>query len=145
MRNLRCLAALLVLLLAMPTVAQETTSSIQGTVTDQTGAALPGVSVEALNTRGQRFTATTDSSGTYRFPALPPGTYTITATLAGMAAAPVRNYELTLGMAPRIDLRMRLAALTEAVTVTAEAPIVDVTRSAVTTSVTRQQIETLPR
>jgi hypothetical protein len=137
--------AILVLAVAMPIAAQETRTHIEGTVTDSSGAALPGVSVEALNERGQRFQTLTDNSGYFRFPAVPPGTYTVTASLAGMEQSQVRNLRATLTGAPRADMTMRVGAVAETLTVTAEAPIVDVTTSAVATSVTRAEIETLPR
>src|SRR4051794_40573462 len=63
-------AMLLLLIAAIPLAAQEQTSAIQGTITDAAGAALPGVTVEAVNQRGQRFTSVTDSSGSYRMPAV---------------------------------------------------------------------------
>ncbi|MGZ5446113.1 MAG: TonB-dependent receptor [Thermoanaerobaculia bacterium] len=144
-RTFIALVALALLLAAFPLAAQETTSAISGTVTDASGAALPGVTVEAVNTRGQRYSAVTDGSGTYRMPAVPPGNYTVTATLSGLEPASLKNLSVTLGGAPRADLTLRMGAVTETLTVTAEAPIVDVTRSAVATSVTREDIEELPR
>ena len=72
------MAALLLVLTAFPVLAQEQTSSIEGTIMDGSGAALPGVTVEAVNAKGQRFSAQTDSSGKYRFPSIPPGQYTVT-------------------------------------------------------------------
>ncbi len=144
-RTLIALVALALLLAAFPLAAQETTSSITGTVTDASGAALPGVTVEAVNQRGQRYNSVTDGSGVYRMPAVPPGNYTVTATLSGLEPATLRNLAVTLGGSPRADLTLRMGAVTETLTVTAEAPIVDVTRSAVTDSVTRAEIEALPR
>ena len=139
------LAIAVFLLSAIPVVAQETTASISGVVTDPSGAALPGVSVEAVNNRGQRYTATTDSSGRYRFPSVQPGTYTVTATIAGMEPTALKNLRVTLSGATGADLKMRIGAVAETLTVTAEAPIVNLSSSSVATSVTRQQIEILPR
>lgn len=144
-RSISVLFALLLVLAAMPAVAQEQTGSIHGIVTDASGAALPGVTIEAVNEKGQRFTAETGTDGRYRIPAVPPGTYTVTANLAGMEPAALRNLHVSLGQSPRADLTLRIGAVTEQITVTAEAPIVDTTRSATATSVTREQIELLPR
>lgn len=144
-RNIAALVAALLLLIALPVVAQETTGGIQGTVSDSSGGVLPGVTVTATNKKGQQFTVITDSNGDYRFPALPPGSYSVTATLAGMEDVTVPNFDVRLGTTPRVDVTMQLGAVAETLTVTAEAPLVDVTRSAITTSVTREQIETLPR
>src|SRR4051794_41853399 len=83
MRLLRTGAALFaVLLLALPAVAQEQTGSIVGVVKDSSGAVLPGVTVEARSPSAVGVsTATTDSNGSYRFPALPPGAYEGSASL----------------------------------------------------------------
>jgi len=144
-RFLQFALLVLVLVAAMPLFAQETTGSVEGRVTDASGAALPGVTVEAVNTRGQRFSTMTESDGRYRFPALPVGNYTVTATLSGMEPASVRNLQVTLAGTPRADVTLGIGAVSETLTVTAEAPIVDVTTSAVSTSVTREEIESLPR
>ncbi|HVS32612.1 MAG TPA: TonB-dependent receptor [Thermoanaerobaculia bacterium] len=145
LRNFTRFALLLVLIGSLPVMAQEQTASIQGTVTDQSGAALPGVTVEAVSNKGLRLTSQTDSSGTYRFPAVPPATYTVTATLAGLEPGVVRNMDVRVGATPRADVTLRVAALAEAVTVTADAPLVDVTSSATTIELSSEQFERLPK
>ena len=138
-------AALLLVVTAIPVVAQEQTSSIEGLIVDGSGAALPGVTVEAVSSKGQKYTAQTDSSGKYRFPSIPPGQYTITATLAGMEPAQVKNVNAGLGQTPNVDLTLRIGAVTEQITVTAEAPLVDATSSATATSISSEQFEKLPK
>ncbi len=145
MKRFALLLIALIVFCAIPVFAQETTSSIQGTVTDQSGAALPGVSIEAVNEKGQKFTTSTDAGGHYRLPSVTPGTYAVSATLTGMETASVRNLVVVLGASPRVDLKLRLARVTEKVTVTAEAPIVDVTQSAKATSIRAEQFERLPK
>ena len=86
-----------VLLFAVPSLAQEQRASIEGTVKDSQGAVLPGVTVEARNVQGAVVSTTTEGNGVYRFPALAPGMYTVTAELAGFQIAKVENVELTLG------------------------------------------------
>src|SRR5207247_6660622 len=80
-------ACLIVLLagLAMPAFAQKTTATIRGTVTDSSGAVVPGVNVTVKN-EGTGFTRSnvTNSSGVYSFPELPLGTYTVEAALTGL-------------------------------------------------------------
>lgn len=144
-RSLVLLATVLLVLAGLPVMAQETTAAIQGNITDSSGAALPGVTVEAVNTRGQRFTTVSDSQGHYRFPAVPSGVYTVTATLGGMEPATARNLEVRLGSSPKVDLTMRLGTVTESLTVTAEAPLVDVTQSSTAVSIAREQLELLPK
>lgn len=145
-RSAYALMAMLLLIVAgLPVMAQETTSSIQGTITDASGAALPGVTVEAVNTKGQRYTTVSDSNGHYRFPAVAIGVYNITATLGGMEPATAKNLEARLGSAPKVDLTMRMGVVTESVTVTAEAPLVDVTNSSTSVSIAREQLELIPK
>jgi hypothetical protein len=144
-RSLLVFFALLLLIAgALPVMAQEQTATIRGTITDAQGAALPGVSVEAVNERGQKYSAMSDETGLYRFPSVLPGTYTVTATLSGMEPAAVRNLKVALGAAPKVDLTMKVGAVTEQITVTAEAPLVDVTSSAAATAIDSETIDRLP-
>ena len=142
--SLALVALLLLVVAAIPAVAQETTASIQGQITDAQGAALPGVTVEAVTEKGQRFSAQTDSQGHYRFPSIPPGSYKVTATLAGMEPAG-KNVTITLGSSPKVDLTLKVGAVTEQITVTAEAPVVDVTQSSTSTSIRSETFESLPK
>ena len=139
------ICAVLLLVAAIPAVAQETTSSIQGTAMDQSGAALPGVTVEAVNERGQRYSTTSDSTGHYRLPSVSPGIYTVTGTLSGMEAANVKNLQIVLGASPKVDLKLGVGAVKEAMTITADAPVVDTTQSAKSTSIRSEQFERLPK
>ena len=144
----RSLALTLMLLLLLPgglLLAQAQTGGIEGEIKDDSGAALPGVTVEAVNTRGQRFTTVSENNGRYRFPTIPPGTYTVTATLAGMETATTRDLQVMAGQSPKVDLTMRLGRVAEQITVTAEAPLVDVTSSATTASLTSETFDRLPR
>ena len=120
MRLLRTGAALFaVLLLALPAVAQEQTGSIVGVVKDSSGAVLPGVTVEARSPSAVGVsTATTDSNGSYRFPALPPGAYEVSASLQSFVPAKVTDAVVTLGKQLSIDLVLKLAGVSESVTVT---------------------------
>ncbi|HSP33628.1 MAG TPA: TonB-dependent receptor [Thermoanaerobaculia bacterium] len=144
MKRLTSIAALLLLLITVGAIAQEQTATIQGTATDASGAALPGVTVEALNTRGQRFTAETDRQGNYRIPSVPPGIYTVTGTLAGMKTATVRGLQVSLGTAPKADLKLGVGTVAQSITVTAEAPVVDVTSSATQSTIRSETFENLP-
>ncbi len=126
--------------------AQEQTVSIQGVVKDASGAVLPGATVEARNPLAGTNTAVTNADGVYRFPALPPGKYEITATLQGFKSAKLTDTVLELGRNLVIDLTMALASVTEEVSVTAESsPIIDVKGNAATASITRNTIERMPK
>lgn len=144
-RQMIAFFASLLVMAAIPSLAQEQTATIQGSALDSSGGALPGVTVEAVNTRGQRFSTVTDNSGHYRFPSVPPGLYTVTAALSGMQTATAKDVSVTLGSSPKVDLTLKLAQVSETVTVTAEAPIVDVTSSATATSIRSETFDRLPK
>jgi hypothetical protein len=136
----------LVALVAMPVAAQEQRASIEGVVKDASGAVLPGVTVEAKNLSvGSVVTATTDERGTYRFPALAPGNYEITAALQGFNTAKSQPVRLALGQLKTIDMALTVGGVTENVVVTADTPLVDVKQSARATSIRNEQIDLLPK
>src|SRR5574340_36895 len=89
MRKWSCLAALLLLVAsASPALAQRTTATVRGTVTDATQAVLPGVTVTAVNQEnGLTRTVVTNSSGVYSLPDLPVGRYNVSAELQGFKKA----------------------------------------------------------
>jgi len=131
---------------AVPAAAQERTGGIAGSVRDSSGAILPDATVEATSPSlvGTQ-TPIADGQGNYRFPALTPGVYAITATLQGFTAAKVTDIRLSLGQLLKIDLAMSVATLTESVTVTAESPIIDVKQNAAAATISADVIENLPK
>ncbi len=136
---------LLAALWAVPAVAQEQTGSIEGVVKDASGAVLPGVTVEARSPQAVGVnTAVTDAQGIYRFPALPPGEYTITARLQGFDAPKIQA-TIALGKLLKVDIAMSVAGRTETVQVTGEAPLIDVRQSASFATVERTLMEKIPR
>src|SRR5688572_12067900 len=138
----------LALLLCFGSVAsaQEQTVSTQGGVKDASGAVLPGATVEARNRQAGTNTAVTSTDGVYRFPALPPGAYEITATLQGFKPAKLTDTVLELGRNLVIDLTLSLATLSETVSVTAESSaLIDLKGNAATASITRATIERMPK
>jgi hypothetical protein len=136
----------LALVLAAPVAyAQQTTAALNGVVSDESEAVLPGVTVTAteVNTGAQYF-AVTDAVGNYNLPSLAPGTYNLTAELPGFATVLVPNIELLLGQTAALPFTLTVAALEETVTVTSEAPLVDLQSTQVTGSIDRRQMEELP-
>jgi hypothetical protein len=126
-------------------VAQEITGSIQGEVKDQAGAVVPNATVTAASAQ-RNFKATTDKEGLYRFNSLQPGVYTVTASAKGFSDAKVENVTVELGKTLNVTVEVRAAGATESVTVTgASEPIVDVTSSKISTNVTQQEINLLPK
>ena len=133
------------LAMASPVLGQGAGASIEGTLRDQQGAVLPGATVTLRNEEtGVSRTTATDTEGHYRFLALAPGRYQLTAELSGFATADVGNIAITIGRAVQQDFVMGIQALEESVTVSGVAPAVDTTKSEVAGVVTQHQIQTLP-
>src|SRR5438105_7941322 len=128
------LAALFLALisLAVPAAAQTTNGVISGIVSDAQGGVLPGVSVTGRNIEtGITRTVVTESDGRYRLAALPPGRYEMRAELQGFGAANIPDMTLLTGTELTRNITMQVQGLNESVTVTGEAPNVQVTRNAV--------------
>jgi hypothetical protein len=143
--RLRSFAALLAIaLFAWPVAAQEQRGTIEGVVKDASGAVLPGVTVEARSGGSGVLTATTDGSGNYRFPSVLPGTYEVSANLAGFKPAKIADVQVRLGSIKSVEFSLQLASVTEQVTVTAESPLVDVRSSGKSTNIRAEQISLLP-
>jgi hypothetical protein len=124
--------------------SRSTAADITGTVQDQTGAVLPGVTITATNTAtNQSRTAVTDKDGRYYIGALQPGVYAISAELAGFAMQRRRDLRLQLGQLAELQFTLR-AGTAEAITVSATAPVVDTTETSVSTVVGQEQIDSLP-
>ena len=137
MKRLISISVILLFIGASLVLAQSReTGAIEGKVTDEEGSALPGVTVtiSGPNLMGIR-SSITDAEGKYRFPALPPGVYTIKAELQGFATVVQENVRLSTTVRLAVDLVMRPSTLEEEVTVVAKAPTVDV-KSTETASVT---------
>ncbi|MBK5258123.1 MAG: carboxypeptidase regulatory-like domain-containing protein, partial [Thermoanaerobaculia bacterium] len=123
---------------------ETTTGSIGGFVTDNSGGALPGVTVTARNANtGMTRMSVTELDGKYQLPLLSPGTYTVTAELAGLGNAQRDKATVLLGTATKVDLVLR-PQVAETITVTAESPVVDVTETASSEAVTQNEISNLP-
>ena len=145
--KLRNLGALLVALMvaALPVAAQEQSGAISGVVTDATGAVVPGVTVEARSASGRVSSTVTDTEGAYNFPTLSPGTYEVTASLTGFTSVKRPDVRLSLGQSLKVDLGLRVSDIQEEVTVTGEAPIVDVTSTVRDTSIRDEFIDMMPK
>jgi carboxypeptidase family protein len=131
------------LALAAPAGAQQT-GSIVGKIVDTSGAVLPGVTVEATsNLLPTPRTTVSGGNGEYRLPALPPGTYTVSFTLSGMQTV-TRQAQVQLAQELALDTTLGIAALSESVTVTATASLVERESAAIKSGVSNEQIMSLP-
>jgi hypothetical protein len=120
------------------------TGAIIGTVTDNSGGVLPGVTVTATNANtGLTRNTVTENNGMYQLQLLPPGRYRVDADLAGLGKASETNVTVLLGNATKTDIKLA-PQLSEQITISAAAPVIDTTRSGTATSVTNRQIENLP-
>ena len=138
------LALLVVLGLAGAPALAQTTGTIEGTVADSNGSPLPGVSVEIRSSAllGTR-SVVSDAAGRYKFPAIPPGVYTVSAALSGFTKAEKTNVRVALGATATIPVVLTVS-IKEEVVVTGEAPVVDTTRTVIGSSTTLDAIQKLP-
>jgi hypothetical protein len=137
----------LIALLTVPfAVAQETTSGIQGTVKDPSGAAVAKANVEVsspalIGTRKVQ----SDDAGFYRFAALPPGDYTLTVSSPGFRTARQANIDLSVGRLPTVDVQLTVGVIAETVEVSGTATMVDTSQSKVAVTVEHEVLDNLPK
>ncbi|OFV82911.1 MAG: hypothetical protein A2Y78_03970 [Acidobacteria bacterium RBG_13_68_16] len=133
------------LLLAGPVLAQVNNAVVELRVADAGKLALPGVTAKLTNpATGLSRTMTTEADGGALFAALPPGTYTLRLDLEGFVAVVEENLALRVGQTLRVNAMMQQAQATEQVTVTAQAPLVDVVKTDSSTNIVPEQIQSLP-
>jgi Carboxypeptidase regulatory-like domain/TonB-dependent Receptor Plug Domain len=140
------LVVALPLVFAMVVLADGTQlGTVRGRVVDQTGAALPGASVELTNTeKGSTRTTVTDAQGNYVIPLVQPGPYRVSITLEGFEAFVARNAVVAVEKTTTVDARLKLSKASETITVQGDVPIVDRTNASVATTVETQLTQRLP-
>ncbi|HTJ30683.1 MAG TPA: carboxypeptidase-like regulatory domain-containing protein, partial [Acidobacteriaceae bacterium] len=124
MRSIRLTLALLILLVSAGKIYAQAgaTGTILGTITDSTGAALPGVDVTVTNTgTNVPYKTVSSSAGDFNAPALQPGSYTVTATAPGFQKAVTKPFILTVDQKLRVDLSLKPGQVSETMEVTAQA------------------------
>lgn len=130
--------------LAAPAVAQTVTGTIQGTVTDTSGGVIPGVAVTIRNVNtGAVRAVVTNEGGSYTAPFVPIGTYTVTAELSGFGTVLREGISVGLNETKVVDLVLD-PRVTDTVTVTGDAPPINLTKAEVKSSLTSQQIMDKP-
>src|SRR6185295_4987749 len=145
MRKTTACLTLLLAAMALPAFAQKTTATIRGTVTDATGAVVPGANV-TVRSEGAGFTrpAVTNSAGVYTFAELPVGTYTVEVALTGFKSSVVKGVTLNVADVREVDVQLTAGAVTENVTVEASALAVKTIGGEVAGLVTGEQVRELP-
>lgn len=126
--------------------AQTITGSIRGTVTDQSGAAVPKTAVTATNqATGVKISTTSDADGLYNFHFLPIGSYIVTATASGFKTISVGPLRLEIDQIAQVNIKLEVGAVETTVNVSAEgAAVLQTQNSTLGTTVTRNTIENLP-
>jgi hypothetical protein len=144
-----CLLFVSISLLLLPAASvatgQVTTANLAGVVIDETGGTLPGATVTVRSQEmGTVRVLTTDAQGRYRAPALEPGTYDVSVELPGFQTTRRTDVRLSVGQNLTLDVTLGIGRLDDVVTVSADAPMIDTTRSSVAGVVDAHQIRELP-
>ena len=135
---------LLILVLAASAFAQ-TTASIQGTVSDQSGAAVVGAKVTVKNTAlGIERTTQTSSTGSYQVPALPPGVYSVQVQIAGFETQLAKDLVLQVSQNSVQNFGLKVASTSEVVTVEAAAPVIETTTITVGQTINQRTVQEIP-
>jgi hypothetical protein len=140
-----CLLIGLVALAAVQVQAQELRGRITGVVHDNSGSVVPGVTVTATGPALiQPQTTTTGADGSYRFPALPSGVYTLSYELNGFRTVKREGIRVSLNTTLSVDQTLEVASLQEALTITGESPTVDVKTTSIGTAFTKELLTDIP-
>jgi hypothetical protein len=130
---------------APPALAQTLYGAIVGTVTDQSGAPIPGATVSATNTgTGSKIDAVTDGDGNFAFRNLLPGSYDLGVSLQGFRELRSTGLRVTAGNPQRHDLKLEVGTVSEAVTVTAETTLLQTEKADLHTELTSKDVTNLP-
>jgi len=143
LRELTAAACLAVLLGLLPTTAaaQVLYGSMTGTVTDSSGAAIPGATVSIKDEQtGLALSAVTDSTGTYTIRNVTGGTYTMNVSLQGFKEFVQTGIPITAGSVVRINGKLEVGALSETVTVTTEAAVLKTDKQEIGTASCRERV-----
>jgi len=139
---------LVLLVFGVPSVllAQSETGTITGTVTDQSGAVVPGVTVTLTSAAiiGGTRSDVTSALGAYKFIALPPGSYDLKFELSGFRTVSREGIRITANFVAKVDIALSMQALAETVTVSGEAPTVDSKSTLIATSLDKSLLDNIP-
>jgi hypothetical protein len=132
-------------LILTPVYAQVVGATLSGTVTDQSGAVVPGTEISIKNTAtGVTRAVTTDSAGFYTAPNLLPGNHEITATSPGFSTEVQTGVTLTVGAQQVLNFTLRVGTVTERIQVAGEAPTVQLASSSISAVVNSTTVRELP-
>src|SRR5579863_7678787 len=129
-----------------PAYPQGTTAArLTGTVLDESGGAVKGASVTLREPETNRsYQTTSNDSGYYAIPNVPPGTYELTVSFKGFATSIRKGVELTVGQSATIDVTLKIATAAEQVIVSTEAPLIEPSKTEISQVIGTQEINSLP-
>src|SRR5438132_1053397 len=138
--------ALMAILLVWPAASFAQNAGFAGVVKDPSGAVMPGVTVEAASPAliEKVRTVVTDGEGQYKIVDLRPGTYSVTFTLAGFTAVKREGIDLSAGFTATVNAELRIGSMEETITVSGQAPLVDVQNTREQTVMKRDVIDSIP-
>jgi hypothetical protein len=127
-------------------LAQQQTATLDGTVTDSSGAAVPGATVVVVdNSRGLRSKVQSNEAGTYTIPLLPPGdNYVVTITRQGFRSATFNNVSLQVAQTAKLDVSLLIGEVTDTVNVSSASPLLDTQTSSLGQVITGTTVQELP-
>ena len=135
----------LTMILAVCAFAQRDLATLVGSVTDPTGAGIPGAKIAiSEEATGLKYDLVTASGGEYARPALKPGIYTITVEAAGFKKSTRRNIQLTAGDRTGIDFQMQVGEVSVNIEVTSDSPVLQTESTIIGASVDAKQVSELP-
>ncbi len=126
-------------------LAQSATGALDGIIVDQSGAVLPGVTVKIVSPgTGTTRTSVTDEKGLFRNPLLPVGMYELTAELNGFQLRKLSDLQVMVGQTLSLRVEMAVGSMSETVTVSGASPVVETSRTQVTSTVSEVAVQNLP-
>src|SRR5580765_912381 len=142
MKRLSAMLAL-ILVFAMPAFAQIQGGSISGTIKDEQGGVLPGVTVSAQGVDATQ-TFVTEAGGEYRFLNLAPGPYRVTAVLPGFSTIVREGVVVSVGKSVELPMTLKIAQVAETITVSGESPVIDTKATGTSTNFTSDELTKIP-
>ena len=138
--------SLLLCCLLLPTFAHaQATGALAGLVSDDSGAVVPGVTIEATNTAtGQLRTTVTGTDGYYTIPQVQPGTYTVRATITGFKEVTRTGLVVSVGDTTRVDVKLAVGGVQETVIVSGSTPLVETAHATLGITIDQQKVVELP-
>ncbi len=125
--------------------AQSVTGTIQGTVTDSTGAVIPNAEIKARNVgTGAEQALTSSTEGLYRFPSLSPGLYTLSVSANGFKRSELTNITVNIGVTGTLDITLQTGSVQEIVEISAEQTVVETETAQISSNFTGKQILNIP-